>query len=670
MTVFAVLVFALIGLLGGLESYYLLFLVLLPLGFCCYREKSARPCLYLLATLAGVLFVLGYPKGNAELTSVTGLVIFRRENYYLLWSWSGKYYVYDKGGSLGLFSLVRLTGYVSQLSFTHYESQFSFEDYLKTQGVFKQFFVKDQAALFSSPLTLDWLKTYVFSFLDTTSQSLVGSLIFGDSLDPDTFGYLADLGLTSLLSLSGFHLSFLLAVIERWIPKLGDQRKRVLTLGILSVFLMLSSFRYSLRRLFLLALLRVINPHLKNRLSSLEQLSISALIMLLAEPYSLLSPAFYASYPLLIFLALFRSGKEQSKGKIALLLLLFFLPIRLFSQSGIYPLGMLFQILLIPYSHLIFLGSCLLFLVPQSGIALGGLIKGFLGLASWINQVDLFLPTGKPGWVWVLLFYGLLLLAAIVRTYGFKRYYGYAIAALSLTVLVSLVPDYLPKTELDFIDVGQGSSTLVRTGRENILIDTGGNIRIDLATETLIPYFRARKIRKLDAVIITHLDYDHYGALKSLCSSFPVAQVCYAEDFLKTTDHSLTFQSLKVTNLNDFEITTDTNSQSGVYSFSIGKAKVLITGDAPIVIEKKLIQSGQDIDADILVLGHHGSKTSSCLEFLKAVSPQLAIISCGEGNSYGFPHQEVLNNLSYCSIPYRRTDQEGTIRLSLNDGLF
>jgi hypothetical protein len=154
MTVFAVLVFALIGLLGGLESYYLLFLVLLPLGFCCYREKSARPCLYLLATLAGVLFVLGYPKGNAELTSVTGLVIFRRENYYLLWSWSGKYYVYDKGGSLGLFSLVRLTGYVSQLSFTHYESQFSFEDYLKTQGVFQAVLCqRTRLPLFSSPLT-------------------------------------------------------------------------------------------------------------------------------------------------------------------------------------------------------------------------------------------------------------------------------------------------------------------------------------------------------------------------------------------------------------------------------------------------------------------------------------------------------------------------------------
>jgi competence protein ComEC len=89
--------------------------------------------------------------------------------------------------------------------------------------------------------------------------------------------------------------------------------------------------------------------------------------------------------------------------------------------------------------------------------------------------------------------------------------------------------------------------------------------------------------------------------------------------------------------------------------------KWLFTGDAPIAIEKKILERYPDIDCDILKIGHHGSDTSSSYDFLKAVSPEVAIISVGAKNSYGHPSASVLERLDALEIPYRRTDKEGTI---------
>ena len=88
-------------------------------------------------------------------------------------------------------------------------------------------------------------------------------------------------------------------------------------------------------------------------------------------------------------------------------------------------------------------------------------------------------------------------------------------------------------------------------------------------------------------------------------------------------------------------------------------------GDAPSEIEKEIIKKYKKLDCDILKVGHHGSDTSSSLEFLKAVTPEEAIISCGVNNSYGHPSEEVVNRLNDLDIKIRRTDLEGTIEYML-----
>ncbi|MFA6830427.1 MAG: ComEC/Rec2 family competence protein [Bacilli bacterium] len=673
MLFFTVFLFFLIGLLASIYSYFLL-LLLIPLSayLFLFKKKKKEIVIGLAVTLLAVLIILLFPKYSGQFENHLGLVIRKKDNYFLLWTIKGTYYVYEKENSLGLFSIVSFSGQAEELSLNHYESGFSFKDYLKTQGTFNQLYIKTKNVIFNTNFNFKFIKDYSYSYLNDDSRNIADSLLFGESLDSSSYGYISELGISSMLAVSGFHLTFLFGNIQKWIKKKYQKDCNLIFLIFLVFFLFLSSFRYTIRRLFLLYLLKEINLHSKHRLSSLNLLSINALIMLIIEPYSLLSPSFYYSFPFLFYLRIFSKNKSEglkSSLEFLGLLLLFFFPFRLYTQYGLYPLGILLQVLLIPLSHLIFLFSILVILLPFVGIILNTLVFSFLFLANEASKIHLFLPSGMPSLILTIIFYSLLLMIMILKNYNFKKESQGLLIILSFIFSLNFVPDFLPHYEVSAIDVNQGSATLIRYGKENILIDTGGEVKNDLAKNCLIPYFHKRKITGLNGVIISHLDYDHYGALASLKENFPINNIYYSSDYSDKENNVISFEEFQMTNLNTFQLSSDTNSTSGVYDFSIKDVKILVMGDAPITIEKKIISSYPETTADLLILGHHGSKTSSCLEFLDYVQPKTAIISCGEDNSYGFPNKEVLSNLNYLSIPYRRTDEEGTITFDLTFGL-
>ena len=109
---------------------------------------------------------------------------------------------------------------------------------------------------------------------------------------------------------------------------------------------------------------------------------------------------------------------------------------------------------------------------------------------------------------------------------------------------------------------------------------------------------------------------------------------------------------------------SEENDKSLVIGFNLMKKDFLIMGDAPIEVEKNIIKEYPKLECDILKLGHHGSKTSTCDEFIKFLKPEMAIISCGYKNKYGHPNKEVLDILNNNNIPYKRTDLEGSIHFS------
>lgn len=230
----------------------------------------------------------------------------------------------------------------------------------------------------------------------------------------------------------------------------------------------------------------------------------------------------------------------------------------------------------------------------------------------------------------------------------------------SLLLITSLLLCFIPlkiyiTNSIYFVNVGQGDSILIQNRNNIVMIDTGGNISFDMASEVLIPFLRRHEIKHIDALITTHNDFDHAGAVSSLISNFKVNNYYTCEDF-----DFYEIGDIKLKNLNKYKA-SDENDNSLVFNLSFLSSKFLLMGDASVNVEKYLIENNLDIDADYLKVGHHGSKTSTSDEFLRLVSPKEAIISVGRNNKYGHPNKEVINRLNKYKVKIRRTDEEGTI---------
>lgn len=668
MAIFFAFLFFLIGLLAYLFSPFLLLLSLLLFLYLYFYRLESFSIYLLFLSLFGFLLLFILPKGDESKTILDGICIARKNSYYVLLTFSGKYLIPDTGGETTLFSLVHLEGKCNPVSFTHYESIFNFKDYLKTQGVFYQFEVKKTTYYFHNPISNTFLKNYALSFLHPESKTFFSSLLCGDSLyDLEENKALGELGILSALSLSGFHISFFLNLPKKFLNEKQLKRYPYFELIFICFFLFFSNYRYAIRRIFLLRIVHLICDKSKYKLSYINQLSLVAFVMLIIEPYSILSGSFYYPFPLLFTLALF---PEKKKGVMANLrfmgfILLFYLPYRLYQSPSFHLLSPFFQILIIPFGHLLFILGLLLFVFPPIGIIFNYPVMGLLNITKVIGGVPFSINGGNPPIFFVIIYYLLLAIYLILKTYNFSKEKNLALYASLIFFSLTFIPDYLPHYKVTFIDVGQGDCTLIQYGRFNLLIDTGGNKKVDIANDCLIPYFKKNKISHLDAIIITHPDFDHYGALEPLKASFDVRNVFWHDDFLKEQHHKKFFSNLAIEDLNSLPGNNemDNNSKSGVYLFQIHQTSFLIMGDAPKEIEENILKEHPSLDIDILKVGHHGSNTSSSKNFLKTISPKLAIISCGEKNSYGHPHKEVIFNLESLHIPYRRTDTEGTICL-------
>lgn len=240
--------------------------------------------------------------------------------------------------------------------------------------------------------------------------------------------------------------------------------------------------------------------------------------------------------------------------------------------------------------------------------------------------------------------------------------------------------------EVHYIDVGQGDATLIKCGSHAMLIDGGNNNK----GTTVQLYLKKQGVESLDYVIGTHPDADHIGGLDVIVYKYNCDTVIMP-DYEKDTK---TYQELvdvihdknmKITYpvvgeqyaLGEAKFTIiapNSNSYGGNandYSVAIlleyGKNRFLFTGDAEEASETEMLSNGIELSADVYKVAHHGSRSASTQEFLNAVQPKYAVISCGEGNSYGHPHAEVLNRLRSMGVEVFRTDEQGSI-IASSDG--
>ena len=274
-----------------------------------------------------------------------------------------------------------------------------------------------------------------------------------------------------------------------------------------------------------------------------------------------------------------------------------------------------------------------------------------------------------------------------------KKKYKYIIVIAFLCFILANVFSYDQATSLaanademqvHFIDVGQGDSTLITCGGHAMLIDAGD----DSKGTAIQNYLQKQKITKLDYLVLTHPDSDHIGGAPVVITKFSIDKV-FVSNYEKDNK---TYQNL-IQALDDKNLKTSTPKPGTQYALGTatitilapndeydnpndasiallirnGNNTFLFTGDAGEDAENDILENGLSISADVYKVGHHGSKYSTSKDFLDAVNPSYAVISCAEGNSYGHPHAETLNTLRANGVKVYRTDEDGTI-IATSDG--
>lgn len=246
-----------------------------------------------------------------------------------------------------------------------------------------------------------------------------------------------------------------------------------------------------------------------------------------------------------------------------------------------------------------------------------------------------------------------------------------------------------------FIDVGQGSSTLIQQGKKAVLVDSG----LSEYGETVIDFIKSCGVETLEYVIATHPHNDHIGSMVEVMESFQVGEIIMPElseintpttrvyenliDYIIEKDITVsaaeyndiyTVDEIGIKILGPVEQVKDLNDMSVVCQITAGDNSFMLLGDAENQELSSIVEYNESynlsFESDVVLMGHHGSSTSIYEPFLDAVDAEIAVISCGVNNSYNHPHEEAIQYCEYNGMEIYRTDLDGTVSFKCTaDGL-
>ena len=527
----------------------------------------------------------------------------------------------------------------------------------------------------------------------------VGERPFSD----DTWDGLQATGLSHLISISGMHIALVFGWLMLLMPlwrQLPISAKHRYVLGWLTA--LLAAWLYcllagwaipTLRAMLALAILVALKLW-HRRCGGWRFSLVLTAGLLLWQPFWLLSLSFWLSVSALalVFLLAWRYpplsfNHHPPAGvwqriiwpflRYQLLFSLLMLPLGLLIFDGVAPLALISNLLFVPWCSLLAIPLLLIvFLLQQlSPVPLAWLWQ----LIDWLYQ---------PLWWWLQIaathdtwwslpqqspYIAMLLVATACCCLLPKRYLGWTIAAIGAFPL--LLGLWLPVSpQLHLVDVGQGTAVVLQQGRHGFVYDLGPRYGSYSATkQQLLPFLRHAGIRQLDFVVVSHDDSDHTGDPAVLKAAYPnalwVSDVTRLEPDLNCRQLPGQWQQFRLQQLwpaND-SVGRSKNDGSCVLLLSIGELQILLTGDAGKEVEQQLLELYPTLQADVLLLGHHGSQTSTSLRLLLQLQPALALNSAGWQNPYRHPATEVVATLGLLQIPLWNTAEYGALTLTFTD---
>ena len=554
------------------------------------------------------------------------------------------------------------------------------------------------------------------------NKGLLLALLTGDQslLQSETEQLFQRFGMSHLLAISGPHvLIFALLLcwslhqlICRYCPQiyLKCPKQYLLILPFCLCVLLYCAFvgfEIPALRTLLTCLLISAFVLLKQKIQPLSILLFSASILLIFDPFSILSAAFWLSYgACFVLLRIYQTVQQQShleEIKTPTQAIIIQLKILIESQWKIFlallPLMLMFfkQIAWVtPLSNLFAIPWIGLLIVPLDIIAalcyfifepLGGLvfqindlcISGLLIFIQWLDWI--FSPTLRPiamnTWTLLSLCLGLVILF-LPR--------GVVPKLWAILCFMPLIAVDVNKNdfELTVLDVGQGQAIFIRDQEQTLMIDMGGNYdesKFSVGKQIILPFLSVNGVSQLNQLILTHLDQDHRGGYDSIKHDFPIKKVYSNEQVdvenLSQFDYcrqgqqwhwsdrvNITVLSPKHEHLAKAKF--EKNEMSCVVYLQVKNVQpyqnFLLMGDAGWETEYHILQAYPDLKVDVLVLGHHGSRHSSAYHFLKQLKPKLTVASAGWNNRYGHPSVMVESRLKDLNMPLLTTIEHGSIR--------
>ena len=559
------------------------------------------------------------------------------------------------------------------------------------------------------------LRQSILSLLDrifpADTSAFARALLLGDTADLgfETTWALKTSGIYHVVAVSGMHVSILFALLY-----ILCCRKRVLTavvgFPVLLLFTAVAGFSPSIVRASIMQALMILALLADKEYDPPTALAAAALLILAVNPLSITSVSFQLSVGCMAGIFLFsqrihdfllcktRLGPAKGKslkarltrwlvGSVSMTLGAISLttPLSAFYFGNVSIAGVLSNLLTLWFVSLIFYGivaACVLgALWLPLGTGMGWLIAWPIRLILWVTDMISRVPLSSvyTSSIYIVIW---LVFVYILLTVFFKNKKKHPVvltvcilSGLLGAVTCSYMEPRLDSYRITAVDVGQGQCLLLQNEGKYYMVDCGGDSGDEAATRAS-QLLLSQGIFRLDGLILTHYDADHAGGAEQLLSVIP-ADTLYLpiqeeesnirdalakkyEKKIHWVDADLHLDDANITIFASSD-TQDSNESSLCILFQPENCDILITGDRSEEGELALMEHTTLPDLEILVAGHHGSRTSTSWELLDATRPEIVIISVGEDNSYGHPAWETLERLSLFGCGVYRTDTEGTI---------
>lgn len=543
------------------------------------------------------------------------------------------------------------------------------------------------------------------------SHALLQALTVGDlaGISAAQWSIFNATGTTHLMAISGSHIS-LVAGLVFWLARIVWSGSGALTeylpaaraaalAAVLAAlyYALLSGFGIPARRALLMISILMLAIFLNRCSGFLQLFCLAAALTLLYDPLSVLSAGWWLSFWAVFVIAWLCGGRQGRRGGVRqwvyvlVYLELGMLPwlLLLFQQASLVaPAANLLAVpvvgvLVVPLALL----GVLVFALHESAggwlLALAGRLLDWLWpVLEWLGQLDFATWAGhSPAW-WTLL----PALAALALLLAPRGVPGRWVGAVLLLPMLLVRPERPERGAMlvTLLDVGQGLSVVVQTAGHVLVYDTGPGFseEFDTGKVVVVPYLRQQGITRLDTLVVSHGDNDHIGGARSLLQSYPARQVLssvpdelreYGAGYCRR-GMSWQWDEVRFTLLHpDTPTDAPGNNDSCVLRIeAAGGGRVLLTGDIEQETERKLLNDQHDqLAAQVLMVPHHGSNTSSTSGFIEAVAPRFALVPAGYLNRYRFPKAAVIERYRQAGVTLLDTGRHGAIfaRYSAKDEL-